>query len=133
MSDSICRGNCISYSGYACCGGSTQWSIIVTHEVISYSLFTYVGTGRSSTPSLKYNYYRHYEHSYFVFEISNISDIIEYVSNVQYNASNLPRQRAMKQNEKGMVPQAEDTDCDLERYTGCRAVDTMVVSVDTRL
>ena len=75
MSDSICRGNCISYSGYACCGGSTQWSIIVTHEVISYSLFTYVGTGRSSTPSLKYNYYRHYEHSYFVFEISNISVI----------------------------------------------------------
>ena len=103
----------------------------MTHEVVSYSLFTYVGTGGSSTPSLKYNNYRRYEHSYFVLEISNTSDIIEYVSNVRYN--NLPHQRAMKQNEKGMVPQAEDMGCDLERCTGYRAVDTMVASVDTRL
>lgn len=46
---------------------------------------------------------------------------------------NLPRQRAMKQSEKGMVPQAEDTGCDLERCTEYRAVDTTVVSADTRL
>lgn len=62
MSDSICRGNCISYSGYACCGGSAQRSIIMTREIISYSLLTYVGTGGSSTPSLKYNYYYCYEY-----------------------------------------------------------------------
>lgn len=68
MSDSICRGNCISYSGYACCGGSAQRSIIVTCEVISYGLFTYVGTGRSSTPSLKYNHYPRYEHSHHVLD-----------------------------------------------------------------
>lgn len=53
MGDRICRGNCISYSGHACRSGSAQWSIIMTRKVISYGLFIYVGTGRSSTSSLK--------------------------------------------------------------------------------
>lgn len=60
MGDRICRGNCISYGGHACRSGSAQWSIIMTRKVISYDLFIYVRTGRSSTSSLKYNYYPHY-------------------------------------------------------------------------
>lgn len=41
--------------------------------------------------------------------------------------------RVMKQNEKEMVPQEEDTGYDLKQYTECRAVDTMVASADTQL
>lgn len=70
MGDRVCRGNCISYSGYTCCGGSAQWSIIVTREVISYALFTYIGTGGSSAPSLKYNCLRLSLKSIFISEIN---------------------------------------------------------------
>jgi len=45
----------------------------------------------------------------------------------------LPHLRVMKQNEKEMVPQEEDTGYDLKQYTECRAVDTKVVSADMQL
>lgn len=64
--DRICRGNCISYSGYTCCGGSAQWGIIMTRKIISYNLFIYIGTRRSSTSSLKHNYQSYYSHLYYI-------------------------------------------------------------------
>jgi len=54
MSDRIRRGNCISYGRYACCSGSTQWSIIiVTCKIVAYGLFIYISTRGSSTSSLQ--------------------------------------------------------------------------------
>lgn len=63
MSNRIGRGNCVSYGGHACCSSGAQWSIIVTGEIISYRLFTYVGARRSSTSSLKHDCYSRYDYS----------------------------------------------------------------------
>lgn len=53
VSNGISRGNCISYGGDACCSSRAKWSIIMTRDVVSYGLLTYVRTRGGSTSSLK--------------------------------------------------------------------------------
>lgn len=80
------------------------------------------------------------EKLYFLSEIQLLPSLLvlafhdlEQIKLINNTMCILPHLRVMKQNEKEMVPQEEDTDYDLKQYTECRAVDTMVVSADMQL